>query len=68
MASIAVSSFKQLAEIEFLVNENESVVNIHKILCAVYESCAVDRSTDGRWAKKVKASGSAETELRDLPL
>jgi transposase len=67
MASIAVSSFKQLAEIEFLVNENESVVNIHKRLCAVNGSCAVNRSTVGRWAKRVRASGSAETELRDLP-
>jgi hypothetical protein len=33
----------------------------------VYGSCAVDRSTVGRWAKRVKASVSAETELRDLP-
>jgi transposase len=43
------------------------MVNIHKRLCAVYGSCAVDRSTVGRWAKRLKASGSAETELRDLP-
>jgi transposase len=50
-----------------LVHENESVVNIHKHLCAVYESCAVDRSTVGRWAKRVKASGSAQTKHRDLP-
>jgi hypothetical protein len=42
------------------------VVNIHKGLCALYGSCAVVRSTGGRWAKRVKASGSAETELRDL--
>jgi hypothetical protein len=33
----------------------------------VYGSCAVDRSTVGRWAKRVKAPGSVETELRDLP-
>jgi hypothetical protein len=64
MASVEDSSFKQLSVIEFLVHENESVVNIHKRLCAVYGSCAVDRSTVGWWAKKVKASGSAETELR----
>jgi transposase len=67
MTSVADSRFKQRAVIEFLVHENESVVNIHKYLCAVYGNCAVDRSTVGRWAKRVKASGSAETELRDLP-
>jgi hypothetical protein len=67
MASIADSRFKQRAVIKFLVHENESVVNIHKCLCAVYGSCAVDRSTVELWAKGVKASGSAETELRDLP-
>jgi hypothetical protein len=66
MASVAESRFKQRAVIEFLVHKNESVVNIHKRLCAVYRSCAVDRSAVGRWAKRVKASGSAETELRDL--
>jgi transposase len=67
VASVADSRFKQGAVIEFLVHENESVVNIHKRLCAMYGSYAVDRSTAGRWAKRVKASGSAETELRDLP-
>jgi transposase len=67
MVSVADSCFKQKAVIEFFVHEKESVVNIHKRLCAVYGSCAVDRSTVGRWAKRVKASGSAETELCDLP-
>jgi hypothetical protein len=67
MSCVAHSCFKQRAVIEFWVNENESVVNIHKRSCAVYGSCAVDRSTVGRWAKRVKASGSAETELCDLP-
>jgi histone-lysine N-methyltransferase SETMAR len=43
-----------------LVHENESVVNIHKRLYAV------DRSSVGQWAKRVKASGSADSELRDL--
>jgi hypothetical protein len=42
----------------------ESVGNIHKRLCAVYGSCAVDRSTVGRWVQRVKASGSGETEIR----
>jgi hypothetical protein len=67
MGSVADSHFKQRAVIEFLVHENKSVVNTHKRLCAVYGSCAVDRSTVGQWAKRVKASGSAETELCDLP-
>jgi len=34
------------------------VGNIHKRLCAVYGSCAVDRSAAGRWVQRVKASGS----------
>jgi hypothetical protein len=59
VASVANSRFKQRAVIKFLVHEKESVVNIHKRLCAVYGSCAVDRSTVGRWAKRVKASGCA---------
>jgi transposase len=67
MASVNDSRDKQRAVIEFFVAEKETVVNIHKRLCAVYGSCAVDRSTIGRWAKRVKASGSEETELRDLP-
>jgi hypothetical protein len=40
------------------------VGNIHKHLCAVYGSCAVDRSTAGRWVLRIKASGSGETEIR----
>jgi hypothetical protein len=53
----------------FLLHEYRvsSVVNIHKRLCVVYGSCAVDRSTVGRWAERVKVSGSAETQLCDLP-
>jgi hypothetical protein len=63
----ADSRFKQRAVIKFLVHENESVVNIHKRLCAVYGSWAVNRSTVGWWVIRVKASGSAETKLHDLP-
>jgi hypothetical protein len=37
--------------------------NIHKRLCAVYGSYAVNRSTVGHWVQRVKASGSGETEL-----
>jgi transposase len=43
------------------------VENIHKRLCAVYGSYAVDRSTDGRWVQRVKASRIGETELHDQP-
>jgi len=49
------------------VAEKESVGNIHKRLCAVYGSCAVDGSTVGSWVQSVKASGSVETELHDRP-
>jgi len=41
------------------------VGNIHKRLCAVYGSCAVDRSTVGRLVQRVKALGNGETELHD---
>ena len=43
----------------------ESVGNIHKRLCDLYGSCAVDRSTVGRLVQRVKASGSGETGLHD---
>ena len=33
----------------------------------MHGSCAVDRSTVGRWVQRVKASGSGETELHDRP-
>jgi len=65
MASVSDTRYKQRAVIEFLVAEQESVGNIHKWLCALYGSCAVDRSTVGRWVQRVKASGSGETELHD---
>ena len=67
MVSVSDTRYKQQAVIEFLVAEKESVGNIHKRLCAVYGSCAVDRSTVGRWVERVKASGSGETELHDRP-
>jgi transposase len=67
MASVCDTRYKQRAVVEFLVAEKESVANIQKRLCAVYGSCAVDRSTVRRWVQRVKASGSGETELRDRP-
>jgi hypothetical protein len=56
MVSVADYHFKQQAVIKFLVHENKRVVNIHKRLCAVHGSCAIDRSTVGQWVKRVKAS------------
>jgi hypothetical protein len=60
-ASLSDTHYKQQAVIEFLVVEKESVGNIHKWFYAVYGSCAVDRSTVGRWVQRVKASGIGET-------
>jgi hypothetical protein len=61
VASVSDTRYKQRALTEFLVAEKENVGNIHKRLCAVYVSCAVDRSAVGRWVQRVKASGSGET-------
>ena len=66
MAFVSDTFYKR-AVIEFLVVGKESVENIHKRLCAVYGSCAVDRSTVGCWVQRFKASGSGETELHDRP-
>ena len=59
--------YKQQAKSEFLVAEKESVGNIHKQLCVVYGSSAVERSTVVCWVQTVKASGSGEMELRHRP-
>jgi len=67
MAFVSDTCYKQQAVIEFLVADKESVRNIHKRLCAVYGSCAVDRSTVGCWVQGVKASGSGEMEMHDRP-
>jgi len=48
---VSDTRYKQRAVIEFLVAEKESVGNIHKQLCAVYGSSAVNRSTAGRWVQ-----------------
>jgi hypothetical protein len=64
MASVSDTCYKQQAVLEFLVAEKESVGNIHNWLCVVYGSCAVDRSTIGRWVLRVKASGSGGMEIR----
>jgi transposase len=67
MGSVSDRRYKRRAVIEFLVAEKESVENIHKRLCVVYGSYAVNRSTDGHWVQRVKALGSGETELHDRP-
>jgi hypothetical protein len=41
-------------------------VNIHKHLCDVYESAAVNRSTTSHWTKGVMASKTGKPELQDL--
>jgi len=61
MAFVSDTHHKQQAVIEFLVVEKESVGNIHKQLCAVHGSCAVDRSAVGCWVQRVEASGIGET-------
>jgi hypothetical protein len=61
MAYVPDTRYKQRAVIELLLAEKESVGNIHKWLCAVYGSCAVDRTTAGRLVQRVKASGSGQT-------
>ena len=66
MASVSDARYKR-AVIELLVAEKENVGNIHKRLCVLYGSCAVDRSTVGRWVQRVKVSGSEETGLHDRP-
>jgi len=63
MAFVSDTHYKQQPVIEFLVAEKESVGNIHKQLCGVYGSCAVDRSTVGCWVQRVKASVSGEMKL-----
>jgi hypothetical protein len=51
--------------IKFLVVEEKPVGNIHKCLCFVYGSATVDRSTVGRWVKRVTASEKGKEELYD---
>jgi len=65
MASVSDIRYKQRAVIEFLVAEKENVGNIHKRLCAVYGSCAVNRRNVECSVQRVKASGSGEMELHD---
>jgi hypothetical protein len=52
--------------IELLVAGKESVRNTHKCLCIYYGSAMVDKSTVGRWIKRVTTSETGKTELHDL--
>jgi hypothetical protein len=53
MESTHDSLYRQLAVVEFLFAEKETVRNIHKQLGNVCGYAAVDRSTVGHWAKRV---------------
>jgi hypothetical protein len=68
MAAVSDTRYKQRAVIEFLAAEKDSVGNIHRLLCAVYGSYAVDRSTVGCWVQRVTASESGETEIRAVKI
>jgi hypothetical protein len=59
--------YKQRIVIEFLIAEKETVVNIHKRLCYVYGSCAVDRSTVSCWVQTIKDAGSGDSDLLNKP-
>jgi hypothetical protein len=54
MESTFDTCYKQRAVIEFLVAVKETVWNIHKQLSNVDGNVAVDGSTVGRWAKRVR--------------
>jgi hypothetical protein len=54
MASDSEARHKQTAVIEFLTAEEDTVGNIYKHLKNLYGECTVDRSTVGRWVKRVR--------------
>ncbi|KAJ4441392.1 hypothetical protein ANN_11247 [Periplaneta americana] len=53
--------------IEFLVAEEKTVINIHNRSCKVHGRSVVDRSSVGRQAKEMTASGRGIIGLHDLP-
>jgi hypothetical protein len=57
----------QTAIIELLTVEEETVRDIHKRLKNVCGDCTVDRSTVGRWAKRVRSSESRNAKLDGEP-
>jgi hypothetical protein len=54
--------------VEFLVAQKESVRNIHKHLCSVYGSAAVNRSMVDFTVKRVMASTTGKSQLHDLSI
>lgn len=67
MAKLKKLHYNQRSVIEFIVPQNDTVVNIYTRLCSVYESCAVIRSTVLWWTQIIKASARRGTVLHDLP-
>jgi hypothetical protein len=49
--------------IEFVAAEKWSVRNIHRCFCGVYGNAAVDRTTVGRWTKRLTTSETGEEAL-----
>jgi DNA-binding MarR family transcriptional regulator len=56
MESVSNMYSKQRAVIEFLLAENESITNIHRLLTNIYGDMAVDKSTISHWAKRLASS------------
>jgi hypothetical protein len=56
MESVSDVRYKQRAVIEFLLAENVSITNIHRLLTNVYGDMTVDKSTVNRWAKRLASS------------
>jgi hypothetical protein len=66
-SSVSDVSSKQRSVIDFLLEENESITNIHRRLTNVYGYMAVDKSTVSRWAKRLTSPEQAQGNVSDLP-
>jgi len=66
MESVNDMQYKQCAVIQFLVVKKYSRINIHKHLRDVYESAAVNKSTNSHCKKRVMALKTGKPELQDL--
>jgi hypothetical protein len=64
MESVSDVRYKQRSVIEFLLAENKSITNIHRLLTNVYGDMAVDKSTDSRWAKRLASSEQGQNEYK----
>jgi len=67
MESTHHSLYRQLAVVEFLVAEKETVRNIRKWLGSVCGHAAVDRNIVGRWAKMVRGGEVGRAQLLGVP-